>query len=296
MYIFCHLAVIFTLFFAGSLQAENKARLQYSPNLPVALTSTLSLVINQALPGLSLATKGTQELTAVLSLNGGPSDTPQTKPPFDLMFILKGLKIDLRANDVAIIFDSSDKESSPFLKQLSRVLDTPVKIRVGEKLNIEMENSTLSQIMQTLPYLQEVHPEKLLADIFLHPFALAGEQLEEGKTYVRTFEEGAVTSLPASLSYTITAIDDYKVYADIDGKIEKKSLELSGKVRIDDKEQELVSLSLSGTLKGKGWWNRDNAMLNDVDLEYDYVAIFKLAEWDWRMNIRLHASNITKLN
>lgn len=284
------------LFTAGVACAnEKKAHLQYLPTTPVNLNSEVTIEVNQSLPGLSLSTRGNQTIKAILSVNGNQSDLPITHPPLDLTFILKHLKISLRANDEELTFDSEDLESSFYLSQVSKMIERPIRLHFGEEFKLESGSGELQQTMRELPVLQEVNPGALLMDLFLHLFALGGEELTEGKVIERKFEGLDIPSLPSKVEYTISSIDDYNIHVAMKGNIEKQSFSLSGKVQVNDKDDELVNVTLNGTMEGKGKWNRDNAMLYDLEMHYTYTAMFKLGEWEWMMNVGVTVHNHTKL-
>jgi hypothetical protein len=275
--------------------AEKTANLHYLPNIPVHLNSEVTLDIRQTLPGLSLSTRGRQNISAVLVISSEQSDLPITRPPFDLTFVLKALKINLRANDKEISFDSDQMESSLFLSQVSKMIDRPIRIYFGEDFKLESGSAELRRIVKELPLLQEIHPENLLVELFLHLFAPGGKELTEGQTFKRDLGGNAIPSMPNSVEYRITNIDDYSVYADISGEIEKREFQLQGLVKTEEKKEEVVGVRLSGMMNGKVKWNRDNALLYDLDVEYAYSAKFKLGEWEWVMNVALNVQNRTKL-
>lgn len=290
------LALIFCLFCSGfSYAAEKKAHLQFVPNTPVNLSSEATIEVNQSLPGLSLSTRGKQSLKATLSISGNHNDLPITHAPLDLTFILKHLKISVRANEEELTFDSEDIEASLYLNQLSKIIEQPIRLHFGKNFKLESGSEEFQQTMKTLPVLQEVNPEALLMDLFLHLFALGGENLTEGAVIVRQFEGLDIPSLPQKVEYTITSIDDYHIHARMIGNIEKQSFSLGGKSQPSDKEEELVNVSLNGTMEGKGRWNRDNAMLYDLEMHYIYTAMFKLGAWEWMMNANITIHNSTKL-
>lgn len=283
------LSVLPMLLFA----AEKKARLHYTPDTPVYLESGIELEITQSLPGLSLATRGTQSIGANLTLNTDHPGIPVTQGPADLSFVLKALKIDLKANDVELHFDSKDTEPSLYLNQVSKMISRPIKIHLNENFQLDGAGPDLSRMARELPVLKEVGAECILFELLLHLFALGGEELAEGKEIQRTIGGCAPSSLPPKIDYTITKIDDYNVYASFKGNIEKQKFQLLGEVKIDDQMQEFVNVTLSGSMEGKGRWNRDNAMLHELEALYTYSAMFKLGKWEWLMNVSVKVKNRT---
>lgn len=251
--------------------------------------------MSQSLPGLSLSTRAKQQIDASLTVTTDNTDMPITQPPFDLNFVLKSLKIDLYANDEDVAFDSDQMSESLYLNQVSKMIDRPIQMHFGDRFDLQSESEDLRQIIKELPVLQEVDLKSMLVELFLHFFALGGKELTVGQTYQRDLGDHSIPTLPNVVNYTITAIDDYNIHASISGNIEKRKLKLKGLVQVNDKELANVEVSLSGTMNGKVKWNRDNAMLYDLEMEYAYSAMFKLAEWDWMMNVTLHLHNRTKM-
>lgn len=281
-------------FLIGSAYAEKTANLQFLPNVPVHFNSELKLDISQSLPGLSLSTKGTQQLGADLTLINQQGDLPVSAPPFSLKFVLKSLNIDLQANDENLSFRSDEMGASLYLSQLSKLVDRPIQLQFGEGFQLNRNNEELRRVAAELPVLTEISPDHLLVELFLHLFAAGGQELYVGQVIEKDISDWEIPSLPDTITYTITEIDDYNVYADIKGDIEKKKFQLSGEVSIGDKS-EPVGASLSGRMVGKIKWNRDNAMLYELNLDYSYSARFQLAYWEWLMNVSLQLHNKSKL-
>lgn len=275
--------------------AAKVARLQYLPNVPVYLSSRVGIDISQSFPGLSLATKGKQNIEAILSVKGDQSTPPIIQAPFDLTLVLKSIKIDLHANDEDISFDSNEMASTLYLSQVSKIIDRPIQIHFGSGFEFEGSSEELLQVVNALPVFQEVNLENLLVELFLHLFALGGQELSEGQTIKKKLGNYGIPSIPSVVEYSITSIDDYNVYADIGGKIEKQKFQLNSLVQVNDKLKEIVGGTLSGTMHGKVKWNRDNAMLYELEMAYAYSAMFKLGEWEWMMNVALEVHNRTKM-
>lgn len=284
---------IILCFLIGSLHAAKTAHLQYLPNVPVHLNSELKLDISQSLPGLSLSTKGTQQLEANLTLINEQNDLPVSSPPLSLKFVLKSLNIDLQANDENLTFRSDELGASLYLSQLSKLVDRPIHLQFGNGFQLDRDNEELRRATAELPVLTEISPDHLLVELFLHLFAAGGQELTVGQVIEKDLSDWEIPSLPNTVTYTITDIDDYNVYAEIKGDIEKKKFQLAGEVTIGD-ESEPVGASLTGHLSGTIKWNRDNAMLYELTLDYSYSTRFQLAYWEWLMNVSLQLHNKTK--
>ena len=277
-----------------SLFGVKTAQLHYLPNTPVHLTSSLKLDISQSLPGLSLSTKGTQQLEADMVLNNSQSDLPLTTPPLNLTFVLKSLNIDLQANDETLTFRSDELGTSLYLSQLSKLIDRPIQLRLGEEFKLDRDNEELRRAVSELPVLTEISPDHLLVELFLHIFAAGGSKLQVGQVIEKDLSEWQIPSLPTKIFYTITEIDDYSVYADIHGEMEKRTFQLEGEVSVGNTD-EPVAASLSGRMEGKVKWNRDNALLYELELDYAYSTRLQLASWEWLMNVSLNLHNKSRL-
>jgi hypothetical protein len=286
--------LICVLHYDWSEGALPKMELTFQPNLPVVLNSKVILEVSQSLPGLSLSMRGAQSFSALMSLHND-SGLPITRPPFELTFTLKSIKIDLNANDEKISFDSNTKDASLYLSQLAHLLDRPIQIKIADHFEVQGDNQALWQFINELPMLKEVNSQNLLAELFLHLFALGGHDLAVGQTYLRCLQENAISSLPERIEYKVTAIDDYHVIADISGKIEKRKLQLKGFVHLGENAQTPLEATLLGALSGNVIWNRDNAMLYQLKMEYDYSVMWKIGDWEWMMKVFIQVHNKTTL-
>lgn len=279
---------------AHSLFAVKTAHLHYRHGAPVHLTSDLKLDISQSLPGLSLSTKGSQLLEADLTLRNEQSEYIDSAHSQKLTFVLKKLNIDLQANEENLIFRSDEAGTSLYLTQLSKLIDRPIQLNLNEHFELSSDNNELRRAVSELPVLTEISPEHLLTELFLHLFAAGGEELYVGKVIQKNLADREIPALPKTITYTITKIDDYNVYADVEGSIEKRKFQLSGEVEVGNRV-EAVSATLSGTMAGKLRWNRDNAMLYHLELDYSYSTRLQLANWEWLMNVSLNLHNKTRL-
>lgn len=287
--------------------AEKTAYLQYQPNLPVHLTSTLTLDLSQSLPGLSLSTKGKQILEADLTLSQEKEGLPVLQPPFNVAFLLKGICLDMEANGERFSFNSTEREGSVYSNQLSELMNHPIVLQFGAGFVLNHQNESLKKMMRGLPLLQEIPLEGFLEELLSPLFAGAGRQLVIGQVIERELfpnnfssglgiNHGDTPSLPRKVVYTITDIDDYHVFGALRGEIKKHFFELKGKMFSEEKDTVPITASLSGVVEGSVKWNRDNALLHSLQLEYSYVARFQWAEWEWLMHVSLKLENLTKLS
>lgn len=287
--------VVFLLFSCAALSSEKTARLQYQPDLPVDLDSTLTLSVSQSLPGFSLSSRAKQNIEATLTVTSDQSDLLLFHPPFDLTFILKSLKINLQANDAEMLFDSGQMESSLYLSQLSTIINRPIRIHFDTHFKMQSRSQDLHQMAEKLPVLQEIDPESLLVELFLHLFSLAGKELTVGQTFQKDLGDHPIPAIPQRIDYTITSIDDYTIQATMTGDIGKIKFQLKGLMPMELGQLEPVDVSVSGTMNGNIKWNRDNAMLYELEMSYDTSGMFKIGEWEWMMHVILDVHHRTKL-
>lgn len=286
---------IFIFFFAVCF-SENATHLQYQTNQPVILNSEFKIRSFANLPGLEMTTTGKQQLEAVLTIEPqDESNLPISTPPFDLTFILKSILIDLQANNEKIYFDTREENNntSLYLSQVSKIVDRPIKLRVESSDPITLSSDDLNQITYELPVLKDVNPENLLQDIISYIFTLSGEDLTVGKKIDK--KSAGLYSMPESLSYEISKIDNYHIYGIIKGDIDKRKFQLNKQIEINEKEKETPNVELSGSFVGKIKWNRDNALLFDLNIEYNYSALFQLGDQVWKMDFSMEVNNRSSL-
>ncbi|MGA8164613.1 MAG: hypothetical protein WB791_06260 [Waddliaceae bacterium] len=286
---------VFFLVSCGANSSERTAHLQYQPDLPVYLDSNLTLSLNQSLPGFSLSSRAKQTIGATLTLTSGQTDLPLFHPPFDLTFLLKSIKIGLQANGAEMVFDSDQMESSLYLSRLSKMIHRPIRIHFDRNFKMESRSHDLNQMVEELPLLQEIDPESLLVELFLHLFSLAGNELAVGQTIQKVLADHPIPAIPQRIDYTVTSIDDYAIEASVTGEIGKMAFQLSSLMPTESGASELVDVSVSGTMKGNIKWNRDNAMLYEMKMQYDSSGTFKIGEWEWMMHVIADLHHRTRL-
>ncbi len=281
-----NLFIALLCFLAAPLLAETPSpRLEYLPNIPIIQTSELTLELTQSLPGLKLNANANQTLTATLSIVGEQSGIPMTQPPLTLKFVLKDLKINLKSNNEEVKFDVKDPKSALELAQLARIVDRPIELRFGKNFELQNHPEELQQILRELPMLQEFRPESLLQELFQHLFAFADKDLAVGLQIQQRGPIHPLSSEAPIINYEITSLNDQEVRASIAGKMDKQTIQL--KHPLANGTVEPIEFTLMGALKGNATWNRHHALIYQLDVEYTYTGLFKIAEANWLTSVLL---------
>ncbi len=272
--------VLMILLVLGSrfADAAEKIKLQYLPNQPIVQTSLIQIETNDALPGLKLNSNAVQTIQAAVAVNSDHAETACNHPPLNIEFILKDFKSEIVVNGIKKSFIPRDSSRSIPLAQSIRLLNQPINIYLDANLRIENKESNLQQLMQELPFLQEIGFANFLEGWFEHLFALIDQELLLGRVYEVQASEG---NQPGLFYYKITGIDALEVQADIKGTKEPKTIKLMGKV--DHQEAEIT---LSGHLQGEVAWNRKNALIYRLKTIYDSNGVLKIGENSWKLSLR----------
>lgn len=267
--------LIFVLCLVGSLEATSLL-LKFSPEKAVHHTTQASFDVKNVFPGISM--KGEETLKGTLEII-----TPAaTMPSFDLKFVLGSLKIVLKANGEVLEFDSEDQGSSIYLSQLAQMVEKEIVLHVDDRGQVAIKEGAPLLLEEQLPLLKMIQMDALLQEMFAHPFVLVGEELEEGKTYLRTFSK-AEPPFPHELNYMITEIDEYQVKGEIAGSLEPRTLSFE--------QNDTLKAIVNGTVNGQVTWNRDNALLYAVALDYAYSAKFFLGKKEWLVAVDVHVEH-----
>lgn len=285
MYKFLYGAIILTLTIGEwtSLKAGEPVRLRYQSNKPVAQTSQLEIRLNQSLPGFKLDARGNQTAQLQVTIEAERTPSHLTKPPFDLLFVMNRFKLDLKANNDALSFDSQDPDAKIGSLKISKLIDRPLKLHIGEKGFLQDHTGDVQKLIEELPYLKDLDIKGSLIELFQYPFSLAGKDLVIGYEYT---QELPGDSSAASIKYEITSITPNEIHAAIAGDIAPRKIKLRSPVVINKKREE-VDLVLTGTRKGSIIWQRDNALLYKLQVQHTYKGVVKVAGWDWVMSVLL---------
>ena len=270
---------------------SSTVRLQYAPHVPVVQNTVLTLSMNQSLPALKLDTEAMQNLRAQLTLVSDQREVSVPQPPLDMLFVLRGLNINLKANGEAISFDSSKPGSTLMMAQVAKMIDRPIKLHFNDDFSVNGETQDLEAILRELPVLRELEPMALFQELFQHLFALAGKDLSIGDQILRTVPQNKTG--PSSYEYVVTAITDQEIQAALNGRIEPRTITLNKVLKMDEKTEEKVELSVSGTVSGRVSWNRQNAMIYNAQIEHVFSGVLKIADWEWKLTAKLNSDTTT---
>lgn len=251
------------------LHADESVRLQYQPNIPIELTSQLELQMDEVLPGFKLAGTSLQTTQADVSLVGESTDIPFLNLPFDLQFTLKSIQVDLLANNVKAGFSTSQPSNSMQLAQAQRLVNFPIKLHFDEKGMLAENNLELQKAFAEFPVLGQIHLDKFLQEWFEPLTTLAGFELVVGSKFQRERMNGSF------VTYEIITIDEEGVEAKFNGPIARNQIPLGNRPK--------TYLDLNGVFEGHVIWNRENALLCNVQAVYEYQAILKEEDSSWTM-------------
>ena len=269
-------------------------KLQYLPHTPVMQHTHLILSIDQALPALKLDTEAQQNLQAQLILLSEQREGAVLQPPLDLIFQLRGMKINLKANGETASFDSSHPGSSLMMAQVAKMIDRPIKLHFEDDFTIDGGAQNLDLLLRELPVVKELEPQALLQDLFRHLFALAGKELSMGDQILRTLPPNKTIYSPSTYEYVVTAITDQEVQAALNGRIESRTIALNKSLKMDENTEEKAVLTVSGTVSGRITWNRQNAMIYHAEIEHVFSGLLKIADLEWKMTAKLNSDTTTK--
>lgn len=270
-----------------ALFAATPIKLTYLPATPVLQTSELSIEIDESMPILHLASKAKQVLKMEVTAAAQPGATRLTQPPIDLTVVLKDVFVDLFVNQEEAAFDPRVERSPTSLKEISKLIDKPIHLKVNEQNAIIIAPNDLQTLKRELPALNDIGIELLFGELLQHHFALLGKELTIGAKFQEPFARDSASPLPETIDYEIVSITDKDVIASIKGNIKPKEFQLKSPIKFDDKEEPIL-LSYSGSLKGEGTWNRQNAMLFQMKTDYTYLALLKAGPMQWKMQVILH--------
>lgn len=276
-------ALVFCITSAYGWCDEKSVQLQYLPNTPVVQTSRLQMRMNDALPGFRLQGKVLQTVESIVTVMEEHSELPLLQPPLDLTYILKKIDVEITANHVKGGFSSEAPHRFLPLSQNISLIDRPIRLHIDSKLNIENENSDLNKLFSEFPALRDLHLEGFFLEWMQHLFALAGKEIVKGKSYK--------VALPAEnlnfFQYTITAITEQEIHADLQGLIEKNGHKLKGQLSLDGMKSSDVELSFKANVKGHIAWDYKNALICQLETQTVYTGILSIAESIWNLGMSL---------
>jgi len=261
-------------------------KLHYLP-LKVQQTSTLTLEINESLPVLHLSSQAKQILKFNLTPIPGEGAAALTKLPMALLFTLKDIFIDLRINQAESTFDHRTNLLSVPLRQLSSVIDRPLRLSIDVKGCLVDEALDIEKLLKEFPVLQKVNLKAFLHELLYHLFALTDKDLELGAKFEQTPVCKSTSFFPKQITYEITTITDQEIGASINGTLAPLNVILEAKLNIDEQHQEPVAMAVSGILQGEVFWERSNALLCRLQTTYHCQAKLTAGDMQWNLTMQI---------
>lgn len=263
-----------SLFFVSTIFAEEIVHLEYLPERPVEQSSILDINIHNQLPGLKFNAAATQTLNALITIQEGPS-----QPPFNMLFRLKGVEIAVKVNDRDTeLFTGNDPKTVQWA-QVNRLKNRPLTLSVDETNLVSSHIEELKHLFRELPALQSVPIDLFLGEWFHPVFALAGKDLKVGKSYQVDTD---LSGNKAVLQYEIKSITDSAVLAHVTGKMAAKEQELT--LLLPGNSARLL---VEGNVNGDVLWNRDNALVCQATLYYQFQGQIHMADAEWPLHLEI---------
>jgi len=210
-----------------------------------------------------------------------------TTPPFNLSLTLKRLNVEMKTEEGTLSFDSSSPGSSLFLAQFGELAERPLPIRVEEGFVLKPETPKIVRTLQELPGVKDLHPEDFIRDFFYFQFALAGEELEEGKSYVRPLPQASGGVLFKEITYTVEKIDEKNIRARIFAASPPRKKPLTEPFNSDNEAVTEMTMMLSGTIDGTLVWDRENALRYRLESVQSYEGRFDLMDEEIVMQFKV---------
>lgn len=259
--------------------------LQYPVGTAVTQTHQVKMEMNYALPGFKLDGQATQTTLAQISLANEQMEGQYVQPPFDVIFTVKNLRVDLKLNDHLISFLADDP--GIFLDQIKaqRILDKPYRLRFDQNYDLDIKGGEFEKLLVDLNSLTSQELAGFLQDWFQHQFAFAGKELSIG-TMVR---KESTTRLPVSWTYEVTEITGEEIKADVRGHVESKNVKLLGEMQVDHQKQmeSGMELILEGVGTGTITWNRENALNYHAQIDFLMTGVMKMGDYSWTMRFNI---------
>ncbi|MEM1282851.1 MAG: hypothetical protein AAGG81_04785 [Chlamydiota bacterium] len=275
--------VILFLLLGGSLYGE--VELIFLPNKSTQQKSILTIELQQYLPGVNMHATMEHKLLADVKIVDR-SDLPVSHPPLNMLFTLKDLSVNLRANDKEAEYQVNKPNTSLFLAEVEDMVGKPIKLYFNEQFRLMPHTPGLLQLSKELPILNQIHPQSLIEELFQHQFAIAGRSLIKDESYVVEIND-VVGLQPNSITYTVKEINNKEIIADIKGELSKSSINLGVEIPIGDEMQEVVRLVVEGDLSGTVRWNRSNALIYSLETTTNYHGIYQIVDWEWSMHLTI---------
>lgn len=273
--------------------ATEQVRLNYLLNTPLEFHSVHTLDIAKPIPGFDLQGYGKQTISATVSLESDQKGQAIKGPPFDIVLKFNGLKIDLKINETVTSYDTLKPGDSKILKKIAKIFEEPLRIHVGDTVTLDKKTQEFDDLMLDFPFFKQLDPRNLLQGIIQPILVLNGKDLTVGSTF-QLKEIPDTLGLFPETTYVIETITDKEVTATIKGSVDDQKLKLSGVLEAEDKANEWVNLIFNGKINGKATWNRENALLFNLNSEHSYNGLLKIANWEWPLDFSIKVEMETK--
>lgn len=271
-----------------SATVETPIHLQYRVDEPVTQRSRVTVDITQQKPNGAEYLSAFQEAEAQISLDKEPNS-----PPYELTLVLTQLRVGLEAEDKTVMFDSQSPQTSPLIAALSKVIGEPIRMTVGEHLQILNTSSDLQRLMKDLKLMGGFNINNLISEMVQQRFALANQALEVGKSYEQTLKRGSDGNSPVELTYRIVEISPTEVRATVEGNVPASTMQL---IQGQPGSNVMPSaLKVTGAIEGKVVWNRENALVYRSKLNYLYRGVIADRGRDTPFELRMTHQDVSRL-
>lgn len=232
---------------------EANVELLFLPNTPVTQKSVLKITQKD----LNESSVMQQTLEASFFLKD-KSDLPLNRAPFEIIFTLKELLVDIESHQLKTSFDAKKPNTSLLLAEIKDLIDKPVKLKFDKDYKLQANLLSLQQITKELPMLGDLDPQAFIENFFEYLFALAGRELNVGGVITIENKTKKTSIFPQTVTYVITSIDNNWICADFSSKLD-----------IEEKHPSTAP-QISGNAIGKARWKKNNALIYHVDLDSSY--------------------------
>lgn len=287
------------LLLPGVLSASaEQVHLHYWPDRPVLQTSRMDVDISApgllSVPAEQPILHASQEVQAVLEVKGSNGE-PIERLPVELSFALQSLNVGVEANGRSVHYSTSTPDSSEFMKEVAKSLNSPVRVQLGPDFSLDASSEDFLKLVRDMEKLEGFRLNNLISEMFQQLFAVAGENLAVGQAYTQTLALGGNQGRPFTVKYEIAGITDKEVRALVSGGFTPLQIPVSAALLGGGRKQtQDAMLKLSGRIEGKAVWSRHNALIYKTRLEYLYDGELVDGKRSLPIQVRLRHQNATK--
>jgi hypothetical protein len=254
---------------AHTVFSTESARLQYRTGIPYLQRNSILIEKSHALPGFKLDGTSRQAMEAEITLEDDNPSVPLASPPFNVIFVLTNLLMDLKINDHGVSFDARAPSVTLEQFKLKKIIDKPYKLRFDKEYHLDPNEGDFVKLLTDLNSFSSSELDGFIKEWFQHQFALAGKDLKVGDKITRM----ASSLLPIVWTYEVTHIDDKEVQAEVTGQMASKNI-FSFNFPTDAVQG--MGLTLEGEAHGKISWERQNALGYLGQLDFAISGIMKI--------------------